>query len=74
MHVQDDWYALLTHISEEIMLQILHNVWLDLCSCAAAVRVVDVGMPLAPYFSESLTHEDLDEMNIEVGGWEVWLV
>lgn len=27
-----------------------------------------VDTPLAPYFSENLTSEDLDEMNIEVGG------
>jgi V-type H+-transporting ATPase subunit d len=25
-----------------------------------------VDTPLAPYFSENLTHEDLDEMNIEI--------
>lgn len=30
-------------------------------------RLVLVDTPLAPYFSENLTHEDLDEMNIEVG-------
>lgn len=29
-------------------------------------RLVLVDTPLAPYFSENLTHEDLDEMNIEV--------
>ncbi|KAF5841910.1 vacuolar H+ ATPase V0 sector, subunit D [Dunaliella salina] len=28
-------------------------------------RLVLVDTPLAPYFSENLTHEDLDEMNIE---------
>lgn len=31
-------------------------------------RLVLVDTPLAPYFSENLTHEDLDEMNIEVCG------
>ena len=31
-------------------------------------RLVLVDTPLAPYFSDNLTHEDLDEMNIEVGG------
>jgi V-type H+-transporting ATPase subunit d len=31
-------------------------------------RLVLVDTPLAPYFSENLTHEDLDEMNIEVRG------
>ncbi|GLC44335.1 V-type proton ATPase subunit d1 [Pleodorina starrii] len=29
-------------------------------------RLVLVDTPLAPYFSENLTHEDLDEMNIEI--------
>lgn len=29
-------------------------------------RLVLVDTPLAPYFSEHLTHEDLDEMNIEI--------
>jgi hypothetical protein len=29
-------------------------------------RLVLVDTPLAPYFSENLSHEDLDEMNIEV--------
>lgn len=29
-------------------------------------RLVLVDTPLAPYFSETLTHEDLDEMNIEI--------
>lgn len=33
-------------------------------------RLVLVDTPLAPYFSENLTHEDLDEMNIEVR----WLI
>lgn len=44
-------------------------------------RLVLVDTPLAPYFSENLTHEDLDEMNIEVcGAWQalvcsrVWLL
>jgi hypothetical protein len=32
-------------------------------------RLVLVDTPLAPYFSDNLTSEDLDEMNIEVGGW-----
>ena len=32
-------------------------------------RLVLVDTPLAPYFSDHLTSEDLDEMNIEVGGW-----
>jgi hypothetical protein len=32
-------------------------------------RLVLVDTPLAPYFSENLTHEDLDEMNIEVRGY-----
>lgn len=32
-------------------------------------RLVLVDTPLAPYFSENLTHEDLDEMNIEVSRW-----
>jgi vacuolar-type H+-ATPase subunit C/Vma6 len=32
-------------------------------------RLVLVDTPLAPYFSENLTHEDLDEMNIEVRRW-----
>ena len=31
-------------------------------------RLVLVDTPLAPYFSQNLTSEDLDEMNIEVGG------
>lgn len=31
-------------------------------------RLVLVDTPLAPYFSDNLTHEDLDEMNIEVRG------
>lgn len=33
---------------------------------------LQVDTPLAPYFSDNLTSEDLDEMNIEVslmGGW-----
>lgn len=29
-------------------------------------RLVLVDTPLAPYFSENLTHEDMDEMNIEI--------
>ena len=29
-------------------------------------RLVLVDTPLAPYFSENLSHEDLDEMNIEI--------
>ncbi len=29
-------------------------------------RLVLVDTPLAPYFSENLTHEDLDDMNIEI--------
>lgn len=29
-------------------------------------RLVLVDTPLAPYFSDNLTHEDLDEMNIEI--------
>jgi hypothetical protein len=37
-------------------------------------RLVLVDTPLAPYFSENLTHEDLDEMNIEVRGWTLWLL
>jgi V-type H+-transporting ATPase subunit d len=32
-------------------------------------RLVLVDTPLAPYFSENLTSEDLDEMNIEVS-WQ----
>jgi V-type H+-transporting ATPase subunit d len=35
-------------------------------------RLVLVDTPLAPYFSENLTHEDLDQMNIEVRGWTLW--
>ena len=31
-------------------------------------RLVLVDTPLAPYFSDTLTSEDLDEMNIEVCG------
>jgi V-type H+-transporting ATPase subunit d len=29
-------------------------------------RLVLVDTPLAPYFSDTLSHEDLDEMNIEI--------
>ncbi len=29
-------------------------------------RLVLVDTPLAPYFSDNLTYEDLDEMNIEI--------
>ena len=36
-------------------------------ACRAALQVL-VDTPLAPYFSDNLTSEDLDEMNIEVGG------
>lgn len=31
------------------------------------VRLVLVDTPIAPYFSKNLTHEDLDDLNIEVG-------
>ena len=36
------------------------------------MSLLQVDTPLAPYFSDNLTSEDLDEMNIEVRGW-VWV-
>lgn len=36
-------------------------------------RLVLVDTPLAPYFSENLTHEDLDEMNIEIMRNTLWV-
>jgi hypothetical protein len=37
-------------------------------------RLVLVDTPLAPYFSENLSHEDLDEMNIEIMRNTLWVI
>ena len=36
------------------------------CCCSELYRLVLVDTPLAPYFSECISSEDLDEMNVEI--------